>query len=229
MRPDTTLARKQEIILCQTAAVAHAFSHQHRLKIISLLTQSSKSVEELAKGIGQSVASTSAHLKVLRSAGAVTAHKTGRFVYYQISSKQISSFLAAIRRLAEDLLPGVREIMRDYFDDPESLSPLTERELLTEIKSGRVLVLDLRPEAEFEAGHIPEASNIPSARLKELSKRLPRKKQFVAYCRGPYCLMAKHGTDYLRTLGHDVRRLRFGTAEWEAAGQALEQCSQPTL
>jgi len=118
-------------------------------------------------------------------------------------------------------------LRRDYFDDPQSLSPLTERELLAEIQSGRVLVLDLRPEVEFAAGHIPGASNIPSPKLKELAKQLPRKKRFVAYCRGPYCLMAKHGTDYLRTLGHDVRRLRFGTAEWEAAGHVLERGSTP--
>ncbi len=225
MKPDSSLVRKQEVILCQTAALAHAFSHQHRLKIVSLLTQSTKSVEALAKGIGQSVASTSAHLKVLRSAGAVTSHKTGRYVYYQLGSNQVPIFLVAIRRLAEELLPEVREIMRDYFDDPESLSPLTERELLAEIKTGRVIVLDLRPEDEFAAGHIPGASSIPCAKLKEMAKQLPSNARFVAYCRGPYCLMAKEGTESLRSLGYNVHRLRFGTAEWRTAGQTLEHGS----
>ncbi|HWQ93617.1 MAG TPA: metalloregulator ArsR/SmtB family transcription factor [Clostridia bacterium] len=230
MKPDPALAHKQEAILCQTAMLGHAFANQHRLKLVSLLAQSSKTVEKLAQAIGQSVAATSAHLKVLRSAGVVTARKVGRHVHYQLRSEKAATFALDLRRLAEEVLPEVRDIMREYFENPESLSPLTERELLEEIKAGRVLVLDLRPEDEFAAGHLPRAIHIPLADLKERARHLPRKAKFLAYCRGPFCLTAVHGTDTLRAMGLDVRRLRFGVPEWKAARHPVERAiAQPNV
>lgn len=225
MKADPALPRKQEVLLCLTAALGHAFSHQHRLKLVSLLAQNSKTVEELAEAIKQSVATTSAHLKVLRTAGVVTSRRAGRFVHYELASAEVSNFLVTLRQLAEELLPEVREIMHRFFSDPESLSQLSERELHAESKAGRIVLLDLRPEQEYVAGHLPGALHLPFAQLTDRAKALPRKGRFAAYCRGPYCLMAVEGTKRLRSLGLNVSRLRFGVAEWKAARQPLEHSS----
>jgi len=222
MIPDLVLAEKQEAILCQTAFLGHAFSNQHRLKIVSLLAQSPKTVELLARDIGQSVASTSPHLKVLRATGVVTSHKFGRHVRYELRSQFASTFALNLMRLARELLPEVRETVRDYFEDRGDLSPLTQGELLSELQAGRAIALDLRPEDEFANGHIPGALHLPFCELRAHAGRLPRKADLLAHCRGPYCLIAVHGTDILRSMGFNARRLGFGVPEWKACNNPVE-------
>ncbi len=213
---------KQQAIFGMLARFGEAMSSPKRLKIISLLSEGPKSVEQLADMTNQSVAAASAHLKILRTCGLVEGRKQGRHVWCSLAGESVVRMWLALRNLGEELLPEVREIIRDYFEHPEMLSPLTIEEVMEEVRNNRVILLDLRNEDEFLFGHLPQARHIPFKDLAARVSELPANCPILAYCRGPYCVTALNGTSLLRDLGIAAYRLRFGTPEWKAAGLPLE-------
>lgn len=212
-----------EVLLQQFALIGQAMASPHRLKLLQLLFQSEKSVETLAGQTGQSMASTSAHLKVLREACLVESRRQGRFIYYRPASPQVMEFWLALRSLGEQLLPEAREVVRAYFKDPDSLVQLSPDEVLEAVRKGKVILLDVRPADEYAAGHLPEARSMPLEELEQHLKALPKSKQILVYCRGPYCVTAMNAVERLRERGHRASRLPLGVAEWQAEGKALEK------
>lgn len=222
MSSTATIHDAKDDIFRAMAAIGQAFSSPQRLQMLGLLAHSPRTVEQLAGLTSQSDASASSHLKVLRAAGLVETEKLGRHRHCRLASQSVVATFLALRSLGEELLPEVRELVKRFFDDPESLSPLTAPELATELEAGRIRVVDLRPEEEFGAGHLPGAVSLPFSDIEVRSAELAEDGEIVAYCRGPYCLMAVRGTSQLRTLGLPVRRLTFSLPEWRAAGLPVE-------
>lgn len=195
-----------------------------RLAMVSLLAHGEKTVDQLAGATGQTLATASAHLKVLRGSCLVTSEKRGRQVFCRLAGDNVAKFWLALRALGEDLLPEARDVVRQLADDPDALAGLSPAELASELRHGRVTLLDLRPADEFATAHLPRARSLPASeitmeRLAELN--LPRRSRVYAYCRGPYCLMAREGTEKLRRLGIPARRLPFSVPEWISAGKRL--------
>ncbi|MGM0556561.1 MAG: ArsR/SmtB family transcription factor [Myxococcota bacterium] len=200
------------------AQVGQALSDATRLRALNLLVQTERSVDELAGMLGHSVANTSAHLKVLQRANLVCSHKKGRRVFYEIAGAEALRLFLALRDMAMETVPQVREQLRTHASEPALLEDLTGEQLLEKIENGDVTLVDLRPPEEFEAGHIPSAQNLPFDHLEQLIDSLPDDRNIVAYCRGPYCVAAIKGVQGLRDAGLDARRIRFGIAEWKAEG-----------
>ncbi len=218
---DSPLVEKNEAIFCMLAKIGDAISSPKRLKIMSLLSQSEKTVEQLAGMSGQSIAATSAHLKVLRASGLVISRKEGRHVRCGLAGDSVVRLMMILRQLGEELMPEIREILRDYFERPETLSTLTMEEVLEEVRKQRIILLDLRNEDEFMAGHLPGAKHMPAAELARHIAELPADKPILAYCRGPYCVASMNGVLALKEQGLQARRLSFGVPEWKAAGLPL--------
>lgn len=215
------LNQTTEILLRQFALIGHGASHPHRLRILQLLTQSEKTVEHLADMLGLSIASTSAHLKVLRSACLVIPRREGKFIHYRLASDTVARFLTVLRELGQERMPEVKAVMRDFFSDPQSLLPLGPKELLDGVKQGRFVLLDVRPADEYAAGHIPGARSIPLDELSRHIKTLPKRAKIIAYCRGPYCVSAVEAVTQLRHAGLKAFRSPVGVAEFKSAGLTL--------
>jgi rhodanese-related sulfurtransferase len=191
--------------------------------MLNALCQGPKPVEWLAEHTGQSIASASAHLKVLRSACLVTSQRQGKYVIYAIASEKVAGLCLMVREVAREQLPQVREVIRDYYDDPESMLKLQPRELLAGVKQGQWVLLDLRPADEYAHGHLPHARSLPAEDLEKRIRQLPKNQRIIAYCRGPYCVAAVEAVNRMRGRGLDAWRLPLGVAEWRAAGQKLER------
>jgi rhodanese-related sulfurtransferase/DNA-binding transcriptional ArsR family regulator len=213
------MTREKEALFRQFARIGSAVANPHRLRLISLLTHGTKSVEELARLTGQSLAAASSHLKVLRASGLVLSERRGKHVDCRLAAPAVTKFWLGLRDLSADLLPEVRELEAPFRGDA-ALSPLDPHGLERELESGKVVLIDLRPVSEFEQGHLPGARNVPSdvleAMMPEL-KKLSKKRPLYVYCRGPHCLIAFEGVRKLRSAGVSARRLAFSVPEWEAA------------
>lgn len=209
-------------ILEQFAIVAKALGHAHRLDLLEYLAQGERSVEALAKAAGLTVANTSQHLQSLRRAGLVTSHKRGLHVFYSLAGEDVIGLLRALRHTTERHIAEVDRIVSGYFNERDSLEAVTRRELLARTKEGLVTVLDVRPSEEYQAGHIPGAVNLPLGDLKKRLKDLPKGQEIIAYCRGPYCVLAFEAVAALRKKGFDARRLEEGYPEWKASGLPIE-------
>lgn len=206
----------------QFAEVAKGLGQGHRLEILELLAQGERSVEVLAERAGLSVANASQHLRLMRRAGLLVSRRAGKRILYRVSDPSVLDLVAALRRVAERTLAQVRDLVGGYFRERDALEPISRKELARRLKEGLVIVLDVRPEDEFAAGHLPQAVNIP---LRELARRLraiPKNREIVAYCRGPYCVLAFEAVALLRDRGFKVRRLEDGYPEWRAAGLPVE-------
>jgi ArsR family transcriptional regulator len=204
------------------AAVAKAAAHPHRLALLEQLAQGERSVEGLAERVGISLANASQHLLAMRRAGLTAARRDGKFVIYSLADDSVLELLHAIGRVAERNVAAVRDVVRSYFDARDALEPVTRTELRKRLKAGLVTVLDVRPADEFARGHVPGALNIP---LRELARRLdelPRDREVVAYCRGPWCVFAVEAVALLRERGLTARRLEGGLPEWRAARLPVE-------
>ena len=202
--------------------MGQAVSSPVRLEIIEVLAQGERSVEALARQIGQPFANTSHHLQALRDARLVEARKAGLHVHYQLADPAVFELCRAIRNLAQQRLAEVDRIVHAYFGARDGLEPVGREELLARVRSGAVVVLDVRPIEEFRAGHIPGAVSIPLAELEQRVKELPVSREIVAYCRGPYCVMAFKAVELLRARKRRARRLVDGFPEWKAAGLPVE-------
>jgi len=210
-------------IFDQFASVAKALGHANRLELLELLAQGERSVDTLAKLTGLTVGNTSQHLQHLRQSGLVTSRKEGLFVYYQLVGDEIVGLLGALRGVAEKHLAEVDRLVNTYLKSKDSLEPVSARELLDRARNGQVIVLDVRPKEEYADGHIPGAVNIPLEELEKHLELLGNDKEIVAYCRGPYCLLAYDAVAKLRSLGVSARRLEDGYPEWKASGLPVAQ------
>jgi rhodanese-related sulfurtransferase/DNA-binding transcriptional ArsR family regulator len=198
--------------------VAKAMGSPNRLELLETLGQGERSVDELAKSSGMSVANTSHHLQVLRVSGLARSRKEGLRVFYRLADDAVTDLLVGIRGVAETQLVEVERIVRESFNNRDKLKPVKLLELL---KRGDVLLLDVRPESEYAAGHIAGAISMPVDDLLKRLKGLPRDREIIAYCRGPYCMMAFYAVEQLRKRGLQARRLQDGYPEWKAEQHAV--------
>lgn len=209
----------------QLARVGGALSSATRLELLELLAQRERTVDELAQLCGVPVANTSQHLQKLRQAGLVTGRKEARFVHYRIAGDEVVRMLATLVEIGETHLAEVERLVRNYLTTKDELEPVTAKELLGRVRRALVTVLDVRPAEEYAAGHVPGAVNIPIAELRKRLGELPKGREIVAYCRGPYCLMSYDAVQLLRKKGLRARRLENGMPEWRVAGLPVAQGS----
>lgn len=207
----------------QFATVGKALGHANRLELLEFLAQGERSVEVLARRAGLSVGNASQHLQHLRRAGLVRTRREGKHIFYQLSGGAVVELLMSLRHVAEQNLAEVQRVRDGYFQERDSLEPISREELLLRMKSGPVTVLDVRPEDEFEAGHLPGATNVQVSQLDTLLSELPTGQDIIAYCRGPYCVFSFEAVAFLRARGFDVYRLEDGFPEWKAAGLPIEK------
>ncbi len=202
--------------------VAQALASGNRLQLLEYVAQGERSVEQLAAMAGLSVANTSQHLQALRQAGLVVPRKQGQRVFYSIAGSEVVRLYSALRRVGEARVAEVERLVRDYMGHRDQLEPIPPAELRARLRKGLVTVLDVRPPEEFAAGHLPGAINVPIDKLERALPKLPRDREVVAYCRGPYCLMSFEAVAKLRKRGLKARRLEEGFPEWKAAGLPVE-------
>jgi len=200
------------------ARTAKALSSPKRVELAELLAQGERSVEALAEATGMGLTNTSAHLQVLARSRLVETRKEGTRVYYRLSGDDVSAFVSALRDLTRSRVAEVDRVVRDYFASRDTLEPVARAELLDRLEGGKVVILDVRPVEEFAAGHIPGALSVPLEQLDAALARLPKRAEIVAYCRGPYCVLAPQAVERLRTKGFKARRLAEGLPEWRLAG-----------
>ena len=200
------------------ARTAQSAASPKRIELLELLAQGERSVESLATATGMGVTNTSAHLQVLGRSRLVETRKAGTMVFYRLSGDDVAGFLVVLRNLARLRLPEVEQVVRDYFAARDALEPVSREELVTRSERGEVVILDVRPAQEFAAGHIPGALSVPLDELETALVHLPRGHEIVAYCRGPYCVLAPQAVERLRARGYRVRRLADGFPEWRLAG-----------
>ena len=205
------------------ASVAKALGNGRRAEIVDVLAQGERSVEDVAREIGQSVANTSHHLRRLADAGLLQSRRDGQRIIYRLTSHRVAELWAALRDVAVTHVAEVEVLADTYLGDRESVDEVTAEELATRLQLGRVVVLDVRPPAEYEAGHIAGATSIPIAELADAATDLPLDREIIAYCRGPYCVYADDAVRLLRRRGHEARRLDTGYPEWHRAGLPVER------
>lgn len=206
----------------QFARIGNALSNGTRLEMLEMLAQQERSVDALGRALGLSVANASQHLKQLRHAGLVLARKEGQFVYYRVASDDVMRLFGALMLVGEKQLAEVERLVNSFLTARDSLEPVPAKELLRRVRDGVVTVLDVRPAGEFAAGHLPGAVNIPLDQLTARMRELPAKREVIAYCRGPYCLLAFEAVETLRKKGRKARRLEQGLPEWRLAGLPIE-------
>jgi rhodanese-related sulfurtransferase/biotin operon repressor len=209
-------------VFASLARVGTALSSPTRIEFLELLAQAERSVEQLATLTGTTVANTSQHLQKLRQAGLIVGRKQGLYVFYRLAGDEVVEMLSAMSRVGEAYVAEVERMVRLYFASKDELEPIRAKELLERARKGLVTVLDVRPPEEFAAGHVPGAINIPVHELEKRLKDLPKRKEVIAYCRGPYCLMSYDAVLMLRKKGLKARRLEAGMPEWRAAGMPVE-------
>lgn len=212
-------------MLEQFATVAKALASPQRLELVELLAQGERNVESLAGLTGLSVANTSQHLQVLRRVGLVTSRRSGTHIHYSLSDDDVVALLSALRRTAERHVAEVDRLVRGYFQEKDALEAVSHGELVTRMKDGLVTVLDVRPPEEYAAGHVPGSLNIPLSDLQRRLGDIPAETEVVAYCRGPYCVLAYEAVAALRAQGRRARRMEDGFPEWRAAGLPVEKKS----
>lgn len=210
-------------LFSQFARVAKAMGNGYRLELLEYLAQGERSVDALSKVSGLTVANTSQHLQQLRQAGLVSTRKEGVNVYYRLSGDDVVTLLDTLRGVAERHIAEVDRLVSTYLTVKDSLEPVPAKDLLERAREGLVTVLDVRPPEEYAAGHLPGAVNVPLAKLERRLDELAGDKEVVAYCRGPYCVMAFEAVARLRQRGLKARRLQDGFPEWMQAGHPVER------
>jgi len=208
----------KDVIYEQIGRIGKALASGRRLELLDLLCQGPRTVEALASALDQSVANTSQHLQVLRRTRLVEAEREGVHVEYRLADEMVCQFYRSLRVLAESRLAEIERVSREFLEERGTLEPVDREALIARVRSGEVTVLDVRPEEEYLAGHIPGAISVP---LRELERRLPdlsRDREVVAYCRGPYCVLAIEAVEQLVAHGFKAARMEHGVPDWRALG-----------
>jgi rhodanese-related sulfurtransferase/DNA-binding CsgD family transcriptional regulator len=218
--------RFQDAIYEQFSRIGKAVASPRRLELLELLCQGERTVERLARQAGLSVANTSQHLQHLRAARLVEAEKSGLYVIYRIADPAVCEFFHAMRALAETRLAEMKQITREFMEDSGEFEPVDRQELLARVREGAATVLDVRPSEEYQAAHIEGAISVPLAELRRRLADLPRDQEIVAYCRGPYCVLAVEAVKILRAEGFRALRLEDGVHDWQARGLPVASCAQ---
>lgn len=206
----------------QLARIGKAVSAPKRIELLEILSQGPRTVEALAKLADLSVANASQHLKALRGARLVEAEKKGLFVEYRLADDSVGRYLLSTQSLADARLAEIRQLTRDFLEERGALEPVNREELMRRVRDGEVIVLDVRPSEEYASGHIPGAVSVPIGELKTRLKELPKGKEIVAYCRGPYCIMSIDAVELLRKRGYRAVRMEQGVLDWRARGWRIE-------
>lgn len=218
----STVGPKQ-VIYASLAEVAQAIGHPHRLELLEHLGQGQRSVEELTAAAGLTFANTSRHLQILRRARLVETERRGKHIFYSLAGEtEVVALLKALGCVGERNVAEVRQMMSDYFGARDALAPVSREELMAALRDGTVTLLDVRPGDEYALGHVPGALNVPLEELDRRLAELPRDREIVAYCRGPYCILSFEAVAALRAKGYRIRRLMDGFPEWKAAGLEIE-------
>jgi rhodanese-related sulfurtransferase len=212
----------KEALYEQFARLGKAVASPRRIELLDLLCQGERTVEGLAQAARMGVTNTSAHLQVLRQARLVETRREGVKVFYRLADEEVCRFFFALRDLGRARLAEVEQVVRDYFEARDELEPVSREALLERLERGDAAVLDVRPPEEFAAGHIPGAASVPLPELERHLGELPRDVEIVAYCRGPYCVLAPEALTILRARGFRARRLEDGFPEWKLAGLPVE-------
>lgn len=212
----------KDLLYEQTSRIGKAVSSPKRLELLALLAQGEKSVELLTAELSVDIKLVSAHLKALKDAGLVSARRAGKFMIYRLAAGDVAGLWVMLRQVAEAHLAELRHAMEHLLSDPARLSCVTREELLQQARRGDVVVIDVRPQAEYSTAHLPYALSMPMADLGQRLAQLPLDKDIVAYCRGPFCLLADEALDLLLARGYRVRKIHDGVSEWLAAGLPVE-------
>jgi rhodanese-related sulfurtransferase/DNA-binding transcriptional ArsR family regulator len=215
--------RFKDSVYEQLARLGKAVAAPKRLELLDLLCQGPRTVEGLAEQAAISVANASQHLQVLRAARLVDAEKKGLFVEYRLAGDEVGRFFVALRGLGEARLAEIEQVAHAYFEQRGALETVDGDELLRRVRAGEATVLDVRPLEEYRAGHLPGAISMPIGELKSRIKQLPKRRAIIAYCRGPYCVMAIEAVELLRKQGFKAHRLEQGVADWRARGWRVER------
>jgi len=205
--------------------VAAALGSGRRAEIVDVLAQGERSVEEVANEVGQSLAATSHHLRLLARAGLARSRRDGHRVVYRLASERVGELWAAVRDVATWHVAEVNVLADEYLGERDGVEQVSASELEARLERGDVVLLDVRPEPEFRAGHIPGAVSAPLSALASIAPKLPRRRELIAYCRGPYCVYADDAVRLLREQGLKARRLDVGFPEWRRANRPIELAS----
>lgn len=204
------------------ADVAKALANGRRVELVDVLAQGERHVEELANEIGQSVANTSHHLQVLAAAGLVVTRRAGNRIYYELASEDVEQLWKVLRSVAQTHLDDLDELAAHYLGDRAKLEEISQEEVVRRLDDSNLIIIDVRPEAEYAAGHIRGARCVPIDQLPKMVRGLPAGAEVVAYCRGPFCVFADDAVRLLRRHRRDARRLQDGFPEWRAARHPSE-------
>jgi rhodanese-related sulfurtransferase/DNA-binding transcriptional ArsR family regulator len=206
----------------QFARVGKALASPKRLEIVDLLAQGERTVEEIARETDMSVASASQHLQALKAARMVEARREGLYAHYRLADEDVFRTWQAVRALGESRLAEVDRVVETYLADRDALEAVDVMELMERLSDGSVVVLDVRPEEEYRAGHIPGAHSVPVEKLEAYLEKIPKNREVVAYCRGPYCVFSDEAVALLSSRGYRAKRLAEGLPDWRAAGMPVE-------
>jgi rhodanese-related sulfurtransferase len=218
----TTHREFKDRLFGQFARIGKALASPRRLEIVDLLAQGERTVEEVARETAMSVASASQHLQVLKVARMVEVRREGLYAHYRLADEDVFRAWQAVRALGESRLAEVDGLVEAYLVDRDGFEAVDAAELMERLTLGSVLVLDVRPQEEYRAGHIPGALSVPVDALEAALQTLPRDREIVAYCRGPYCVFSDEAVALLRARGFRARRMRQGLPDWRAAGMPVE-------
>ena len=206
----------------ELAKITKALANPHRLEIIELLAQGDYSVEQISIQASLSIANTSQHLQVLKTAQLVEITRNGNFIHYRLASANVYKAWKALRELGVERIAAIEKLVRDFRGSKFKFESVTIDELIKKIESRKITILDVRPEAEYEKGHIPNAISIPFDQLSKRLKELPKRSEIIAYCRGPFCVFADVAVALLNKAGFKATRLEEGFPDWEVIGLPVE-------
>ncbi len=212
----------KDLLYEQVSRIGKALASPKRLELLELLAQGEKSVDVLADALSIEIKLASAHLKVLREARLVNARKEGKFVFYRLASDDVASLWVTLRETAQEHLVELRVAVQHMTATPDKLASISREQLLDKARRGAIILLDVRPRAEFDHSHLPFARSMPLEEIRHRLAELPKSREIVAYCRGPFCVFAEEAAHLLRLHGRKVSKLHDGVAEWRASGLPLE-------
>jgi rhodanese-related sulfurtransferase/DNA-binding transcriptional ArsR family regulator len=213
----------KDLLYEQVSRIGKAFASPKRLELLEMLAQGEKSVEMLTAELAIDVKLASAHLKALRDANLVLARREGKYVFYSLSGADVAQLGVSLRTVAEEHLVEMRMALQQLMAEPDYLVKTSRADLLAQARTGQVVVIDVRPQAEFEAAHLPFARSLPLAELEQRINELPLDADIVAYCRGPFCVMSDAAVKLLLARGYRAKKTTDGVSEWLAAGLPVEQ------